>query len=287
MTEVTTETGEVLQTNLPAEKVADLQAKPAETTPEPAKPEAPPASQTIEEQPPKAEAGTEPQAPTEPVKREKPKPIAKLLEDRHNLQEENARLKADLEKATQATTPTTPADVKALAETYGLEEKFVSDLLATLKASVQPELPKEVQDLIAKQKLQQQVEVEEKAFKTDLGRLEATLKDDMLKDPKVQEKLKELAYSDQKAPDGELYHQKPLYELYMNYVKPEIEPGKASAEPARGGSKASGKIVDFAKIASDPQALSEFARTATTEQFDKFHTWQLENQKEPLMKPML
>jgi hypothetical protein len=152
---------------------------------------------------------------------------------------------------------------------------------------VSPQLPKEVQDLVEKQKAQAEQQAEEQAFKGDLGRLQSTLKDELLKDAKVQEKLQALAYSDEKAPDGEEYYKKPLYELYMNYVKPEIEPGKPSAESGRGGSKAGGKILDFAQIASDPAALAEFSKTATSAEFDKFHKWQLEHQKEPLLKPML
>lgn len=289
MTEIKTESGEVLQTNLPAEKVADLQAQPEQPTPAP-KPEAQPASQTNDEQPPQAKTEPEPvqkeQEQPKPPKREKPKPIAKLLEDRHALRTEIEQLKATIEElSSKPTTVATGDDVKALAEELGADPAILQRIVDLARKGTSPELPKEVQDLIAQNKARAEAEAEEQAFKADLTRLEAALKDDQLKQPEVQKKLQELAYSDEKAPDGEPYYKKPLYELYMNYVKPEVEPGKPSAEPARGGSKASGKVLDFAEIASNPELEAEFARTATSEQFKKYHDWQLEHQKEPLRKP--
>lgn len=290
MTDVIAEDGSKMETNLPADKVADLQAKPAPAA-EPAKPAAQPASQTDDEPEP---AKTEPEAPTgeptvEPVKREKPKPIAKLLEERHTLREENAKLKADLEKAAQKPASVTPESIQAILDKHGVDDAnkaFVNDLVAAIQAGINPQLPKEVQDLIATQKAAAEATAEEQAFKTDVSRLQRSLKDEQLTDPKVVEKLKALAYSDEKAPDGEEYYKKPLYELYMNFVKPEVEPGKPSAEPSRGGSKAGGKVLDFADIQADPAKLADFAKNATSEQFQKFHTWQLEHQKEPLVKPM-
>lgn len=288
MTDVVTEDGSVMETTLPADKVADLQAqKEPEKAAEPAKPEAQPASQTEDEP---AKAKTEPEQPkteqVEPPKREKPKPIAKLLEDRHALREENERLKADLAKLSkQPDNAATDGDIQALADELGADPAVLQKIVDAARKGFQPALPKEVQDLIAKQKQMEEQQAEETAFKTDVSRLKNTLKDELLADPKVAEKLKELAYSDEKAPDGEPYFKKPLYELYMNYVKPELEPGKQSAESTRGGSKGTGKVLDFAQIANDPQLLSEFSQNATKEQFAKFHQWQLEHEKEPLKKP--
>ena len=276
-----------METTLPAEKVADLQAeKPKETTEPASKPEPQQASQTEDEEP---QAKAEPETPKEQTvepKREKPKPIAKLLEDRHALREENEALKkqiADLSK--QPDNAATDDDIKALAEELGADPSVLQRIVDAARKGFTPQIPKEVQDLVAAQKAQAEAQAEEQAFKTDVSRLQSTLKDELLEDPKVQKRLQELAYSEEKAPDGEPYFKKPLYELYMNYVKPEVEPGKASAESTRGGSKGTGKVMDFAEIAADDQKLSEFVKTATAAQFEKFHQWQLEHEKEPLKKP--
>lgn len=288
--------GSKMETTLPAAKVADLQAKP-ETTAEPAKPAAQPASQTEDEpDPAKPEAKPAPQEPAkpEPAKREKPKPIATLLQKKHNAEQERdaaiartKELEDQLAKLSQQpASAATTDDIKALAEELGADPAILQKIVDVARKGFQaPQLPKEVQDLIAQNKAQSEQQAEEEAFKADLGRLQGTLKDELLAKPEVQQKLQELAYSEEKAPDGEPYYKKPLYELYMNFVKPEHEPGKPSAEPAQGGSKGSGKVLDFAEIAADPAKESEFARTASKEQFAKFHAWQLENQQEPLKKP--
>lgn len=280
-----------METNLPADKVADLQAKPAPAA-EPAKPAAQPASQTDDEPDPAKPAGVPaPQEPAqpEPVKREKPKPIAKLLEERHTLREKVAKLEAELEKAAAQPPSQAKADrLTALKEKYSgvVDDQLLTDIIEAARDGLQaPQLPKEVQSLIAREQAAQAEAAENQAFDDDFGRLAKSIPDPEIKDPKAKEKLKQLAYSEEKAPDGEPYFKKSLVELFYSFVKPEIEPGKPSAESSQGGSKASGKVLDFAQIAADPAALSEFAKTATKAQFAKFHAWQLENEKEPLRKP--
>jgi len=294
MTEVAMEDGSTMETNLPAEAVADLQAETPKDQPADPKPEAQPASQTNDEQPPKAETETkipEQEPQSEPAKREKPKPIAKLLEERHNLREENDKLKSELEKFSQGKpSEVTASNIQEILEKHGIDDAnkdFINDLVAAIQKTVTPQLPEELNSLLAEHKANQMAKAEEQAFKADVGRLQTTLKDELLSKPDVQQKLQELAYSTDKAPDGEEFYKKPLYELYMNYVKPEVEPGRQSAEPLKGGSKAGGKVVDFAEIANDPAKLTEFAETATSEQFKKFHAWQLEHQQEPLRKPLI
>ncbi len=143
-------------------------------------------------------------------------------------------------------------------------------------APVNTGLPKEVQELLAERQQQKELEAEAEGFENDYGRLAATVGDEGLKDLKVKDRLLELAYSEEKAPDGEEYYKKPLYELYMKYVKPEIEPGKPSAEPSRGGSKSSPQVIDFQEIfdRDDPKEIEAMSE----EQFSAFHQWLTDKQ---------
>jgi hypothetical protein len=81
----------------------------------------------------------------------------------------------------------------------------------------------------------------------------------------------------EKAPDGEPYYQKELSELYFGFIKPEIEPGRKTAESGRGGSEqAQGKVVDFEEISKNDTMKEEFAKTASPEEFAKFQKWERE-----------
>jgi len=294
MTEVVSEDGSKMETNLPAEAVADLQAKPAEPAAEPAKPveaQKPPVEAPKTEEP-KVEKPAEPEAPQQRGK--KASPIQNLLNQRHDLEtqletERAAKVELEAKIAELSKRPVTQATdnkLKALAEKYQLPEEFVQEMVDAARDGMKPELPKEVADLVAKQQEAAVIEAEQQGFDNDYTRLQGTLKDETLKNPEVKDKLMELAYSTEKAPDGEPYFQKPLYELYMNFVKPEVEPGTVSAERSRGGSKAGGKVTDFAAIKADPAAMEEFARTSTPEQFDAFQKWDRETSGDtPLRKP--
>jgi hypothetical protein len=256
---------EVIKTDLPAEAVADLQ-QPAEQPQEPAK-----APEQAPEQPDKpAEAPAEDPKPAEEPKEEtpeeqqqrdpegkftrKPKPIANLLEKKHELEQQleaerkaRAELEARLAQGQEPHSPQSDDDVKALAEEYGLDEELVTKLVNTARKGIQPELPQEVQQLLAERQAEKEQQAELQAFNTRLSSLSKTFKDEPLSDPKVREKLLELAYSTEKAPDGEPYFKKELSELYFAFIKPEVEPGKPSAEPSRGGSQAT-EVVDFEEI---------------------------------------
>ena len=244
-----------------------------------------PAPETTE--PPKVE----PEKTEEPAKPEavveRPKkagPIAKLLEDRHALETENADLKRKLEEASkQPASPQTTADVKQLAEEYGIDETLLQKIVDTTRASVNPELPKEVQDLIADIQARKQQEEELSAFNKRVDSLAKTLPDESFSDPKVREKLLELAYSTEKAPDGEPYHQKELSELYFAYIKPEIEPGKPSAETSPGGTQAT-KVIDFEEIYNRDNPKDIEAMDSAT--FEKYNTWVRDNKetKTPLRR---
>jgi hypothetical protein len=260
MTQVTMDDGSKIETDLPAEAVADLQQpaeqpKPEETpNPAPEQPEKP-AEPNAEKPTPEA---PKPQAPvSEPAPSRKAKPIANLLAKNHDLEEQletERKAKADLEAklaqiSEQPSNPQATADVKALADKYGMDENILADIVAAARNGIKPELPKEVQDLIAKQQEQNFVDAEMAGFEQDLGRLQKTFKDEAsLADPKVRDRLLELAYSTDKAPDGEPYFQKPLHELYFSFIKPEVEPGGPSAEPSQGGSQQQTKVLDFQDI---------------------------------------
>jgi hypothetical protein len=294
MTQVQAEDGSTIVTDLPAEKVADLQQPAPEPAAEPAKPaeaETPPAKEPKTEEPadPAKEPAKEPEPqPTTPVERPQKKltPFQTLLDKKHEAETQRDQAladKAELEAKLQQLSEQKPGaatdgDIAALAEELGADPAVLEKIVAVARKGMKPELPKEVTDLIAKQQQQEQVEADHQTFKADVGRLQTTLKDELLKDPAVQEKLQALAYSTEKAPDGEPYYQKPLYELYMTYVKPEAEPGKPSIEPARTGPNAGGDVMDFQQIHNDDAQLDEFAKTATAKQWAAYTKWRDEKQ---------
>jgi hypothetical protein len=270
---------EVIETDLPADAVADLQ-QPVEPA-EPAKVEEAPAQTPVEpEEPAKPEAETEPKP--EPVQ-ERPKkvgPIADLLEKKHEAEERAAQAEAkaaDLEAkiaqfSQQPQNAQTDDKIKAFAEANGIDESIVNGLVQLAREGLSPQLPKEVQDLIAERNAEKQQQEELQAFNKRVDSLAKTLPDEQFSDPKVREKLLKLAYSTDKAPDGEPYYQKELSELYFAYIKPEVEPGKVSAEPSHGA-KTGGEILDFEQIHGDEAKLEEFAENATSEQWASYTKW--------------
>ena len=254
-----------------------------------------------EKAPEQTEAPSEPQKPAEPkaedaspekVERpQKAKPIADLLSKKHEAEEraskaeaENAELKAQIAKLSEAT-PSVQTDdkIKALAEKHGIDETVLSDIISAAREGVNPQLPKEVQDLLAERQAEKVQQAELTAFNKRVDSLATTLKEDSLNDPKVREKLLKLAYSTEKAPDGEPYFQKELSELYFGFIKPEIEPGTVSAEPSRGGSKAT-EVVDFEEIYNrdDPKDIDKMDSPT----FEKYITWVRSNKetKTPLKR---
>lgn len=291
MTEVTLEDGSKMETNLPAEAVADLNA-----TTEPEAKESEPSQKS--EEPAKAEpeakteepAKQEPEVKPEPQKREKPKPIANLLSKLH--EEREAREAAERRAAEAEAKLGKPADApaaeptdkaKALAEKYGLEEQFVQDLLSSLTPQQQSQLPKEVQELLAERQAEKQQRAELAEATTRIEKLAKAFPNEPIAQHK--DKLLELAYSDQAAPDGEPFYKKELAELYFGYIKPETEPGTVSAEERQPGNGVKATVVDFEQIYSDPAKLEEFATNATSEEFAKFQAWSREKHgKEPLIK---
>lgn len=278
---------EVIVTDLPAEAVADLQ-QPAEA-PEVKEPEKAP------EQPEKpAEAkAEEPAKPAEAPKAEgeqpepkgkftKPKPIASLLEKKHELEtalSERDQQIADLnqklqELSKQPNNASTDDDIKALAEETGVDENVLAKIVTVARKGIQPHVPPEVQQLLAERQREKEIAAEEAAFTKRVDGLSTSLKDDLLKKPEVREKLKELAYSTDKAPDGEPYFQKEIAELYFAYVKPEFEPGVATAEPSKGGSQqAKGEVVDFEELLKDDSKMEDFALNAPRDEWAKFVKW--------------
>jgi len=231
---------------------------------------------------------TETPAPAEdPQRYKKAKPIADLLSKKHELEtaleterREKQELQAKLQAVSEQPKPMTDTDLKALAEEYQVDETFLQRVIETARKG--NELPKEVQDLLQEREIQKQTEAESQAFNKRVDSLATALKDDSLKDPNVRQKLMELAYSTQTAPDGEAFHQKELAELYFGFIKPEIEPGKTSAESSRGGSKTT-TVVDFEDIArrDDPKDFEAM----DDETFTKFNKWMEErNGKTPLRR---
>ena len=238
-------------------------------------------------EPEKTEEPAKPEAVTEPVK-ERPKkagPIATLLEKKNNAEQraeaaeaEAAELRQKLEQAaSQPSSPEATADVKQLAEEFGIDETLLQRIVDVSRASDKAELPKEVQDLLHERQAERQQEAELTAFNKRVDSLAKTLPDESFSDPKVREKLLELAYSTEKAPDGEPYYQKELSELYFAYIKPEIEPGKPSAEPSQGGTQAT-KVIDFEEIYNrdNPKDIEDMDSPT----FAKYQTWLRENGKE-------
>jgi transposase-like protein len=282
---------EVITTDLPPEAVADLQTPPAEQPQEPAKEPEKPTEQPVET------PDEEPQKPVEAPKAEEPPrdsegrftkkatPIAKLLERSHQAEEratqaeaKAAELEAQLQKlSTQAPSVQTDDKIKALAEKHGIDAEVLADIVATARDGLSPELPKEVQELIKERAEQKQQQAEQAAFDTRLASLAKTFPSEQFNDPKVKEKLMELAYSTEKAPDGEPYYQKELSELYFAYIKPEVEPGRVSAESPTGG-KSGNEILDFEQIHGDEARLEEFAKSASSEQWASYAKWRDEKQ---------
>lgn len=305
VTTVVTESGEKIETTLPPEAVADLQApKPAEKPAEPAKPAAQPASQITDEQEPAAQAAVEPQKPADQQqkpqdgqpprdpntgkfdKKPKPGPIATLLEKKHQAEQRaeaaEARTKElEAKLATVAQQPASPAAtnrVKALAEKFGIDETLLAEIVATaregLDSDLEVQLPKEVQDLLTERAEQKEHDAELAVANTRITKLAGLFKDEPIAAHK--DKILALAYSTEQAPDGERYCDKELSELYFGFVKPEIEPGKPSAESSRGGAGATMGVVDFQAILDrdDPKEIEDMS----PEQFRAYSKWMTEKQ---------
>ena len=278
---------EVIKTDLPADAVADLQQPAEQAEPQVEKPKVEPAPESTvnpekTENPAEAKAD-ESAAKTSKVEEQskdsqgrytaKPKPIATLLQKKHDLEVENAELKQKLEETSrQPASPQATADVKQLAERYGIDETLLQEIVDTTRAGMKPELPKEVQDLLADHQKRKQEQEEETHFNADYDSLVRTFDSEPLKDQSVKDKVLALAYSTELAPDGVPYYQKPLHELYFKFVKPEIEPGKPSAESSQGGTQAT-KVLDFEEIHNDDAKLEEFARTASPEKWQAYVKW--------------
>jgi len=180
------------------------------------------------------------------VKPRKAGPIADLLTKKHEAETraqaaeaKAAELEAKLTQISESpASPQADATVQALSEKYGLEPEVLTDIINAARAGVNVELPKEVQDIIAERNLAQAQEAETKAFDNRVERLAKLFPNEPIKAQR--EKLMALAYSDQTAPDGERYIDKELSEIYFGYIKPEVEPGKASGEAGQtSGTRAS------------------------------------------------
>lgn len=269
-----------VKTTLPAAELADLTPK-VETPTEAKTEEVKPAE-------PKTEEPKTPVAPIEPAPKEpeapkaKAKPIAKLLEKAHDAEtraeaaEKRAQeLEAKLsEVAAKPASPQASADLKAIAEKYNIAEEVLTEIAAAARAGLKsPEIPKEIYDLIEQRKQEQEQQAEISAFDARVSRLATVFKDEPIKEQR--DKLLELAYSTEKAPDGEPYFQKELSELYFQFIKPLVEPGKKSAEPSRSGSGEASVVLDFAEIQNDPVAIEKMS----DEQFNEFSKWMQKTQK--------
>lgn len=280
MTQVTMDDGTVANTDLAPEAVADLQTveAPKEETPKAPEPTDKPAEVKAEE--PKAETPKEPESqPVVTPRAKKASPIANLLATKHDLETEleaSNKAIADLEAkvAELSKQPaTTTDDIKTVAQKYNLDENALADIVAAARKGMPTSLvlPKEVQDLLKERENQKIIDAETQSFNTRLDGLAKTLNDEQLKDPKVRDKLFALAYSTEKAPDGEPYVQKELAELYFAFIKPEIEPGKPSAEPSRGGTQSQAKIIDFQEVhdRDNPKDIDDM----DDETFSKYSSW--------------
>lgn len=278
-------------TTLPAEALKDLTPKDEAKTEEvkqAAKADAEPKAEPAKVEEPKAEVT--PEAKEETKKPSKPKPIADLLAKKHEAEQaleetraENVRLQAELANLSKKPATTTPAQLKALAEKYTVDENFLADMLEVVKATTKPEspgLPKEVQDLITAHKADKEAQAELHAYEARLASIQSTFKDEPIGAHK--DKLMELAYSTEKAPDGIPYYQKELTELWFGYIKPTIEPGKKSAESTRGGTTQAAPVLDFSEIQNDPVAIEKMDEAT----WKKFQTWMQEHQKgSPMRRP--
>lgn len=279
MTQIETVDGPIV-TDLPEDAVADLKVTPeANPTPAPEPDKQP--EPTVEPAKPEAVADPPPPAPERP---KKAGPIADLLEKKHDAERKRdealartAELEAKLAQGSTQAPAQVDDKITALAEKHGIDPEVLADIVATARDGLNPGLPPEVQELIAGLKAEKQQQEELTAFNKRVDSLSATLKDDLLKDPSVREKLQKLAYSTEKAPDGEPYYQKEIAEIYFGFVKPEFEPGKVSAEAPRGG-KSGQEILDFEEILGDEAKMEEFARTAESSQWQAFAKWRDEKQ---------
>jgi hypothetical protein len=285
MTQVNTADGSI-ETELPPEAVADLEVKAPEATPAEGKPE--------EGEKPEPEAPKEPEKPLEePGKTEAPQapkpkkagPIADLLEKRHQAEErasaaekEAADLKAKLATLSQApATPENTDKIKALAEKYGLEPEVLSDIVNVAREGMNPNpgLPQEVQDMLAEHNMDKAQKAETVAFNRRVESLASAIPGEPIKEHK--DKLMELAYSDQIAPDGQRYADMELAEIYFKFIKPEVEPGKASGESnPTGGTRAAAPVMDFQDIfdRDDPKDVENM----DTETFRKYSAWMSDKQ---------
>lgn len=258
---------------------------PAETTPVVEAPAPEPTEPAKVEPEPTVEPAIEPavQEPQAPVERSKPRPIASLLEKKHELEtaletERQARAELEAKIAELSQAPQTPSnieDVKQLAEAYGMDENILADIIKVARKGT--ELPPEVQNLIAERQAEKQQAEELKGFNTRVDSLAKALPNEQFSDPTVREKLLALAYSTEKAPDGEPYFKKELSELYFAYIKPEIEPGKVSAEASQGGTQNATAVVDFEEIFArdNPKDIESM----DSETFNKYNTWVKEHKE--------
>lgn len=243
-----------------------------------------PAEPTADKKP--EETVNPPVDPVEPVT-ERPKKtgaIATLLEKKHEaealnqeLAAKNAELTAKLaDAANQPTAATTDDAIKSLVEEYGFDEDVLNKLATAIRKGITPAIPDELNQLLQERQVEKQQQAELTAFNKRVDSLSKVLPNEALTDPKVREKLMDLAYSTEKAPDGEPYFQKELSELYFGFIKPEIEPGTPSAETSQGGNK-SGAIVDFEDIYTrdNPKDITDM----DSETFTKYNTWVRENKE--------
>jgi transposase-like protein len=286
MIEVQTPDGPI-KTDLPAEEVADLHVTPA-PAPEPAKepePQTPAAEPKAEEPKAPETPKADPPAPAPEPPKGKAKPIANLLSKlneertaREALEKELADLKAKPPTAEPAKPAESTDDIAELAKKHGVTDpSLIKDIIETARKGLpqsNPAIPKEVQDLIAERQQEKEHQAELAAFNTRADKLATVFKDEPIGQHK--DKLLELAYSTEKAPDGERYCDKELSELYFGFIKPLVEPGKPSAEPSRGGSKGSPEIMDFAEILSrdDPKEVEAM----TDKQFAAYSEWMTKTQ---------
>lgn len=273
-------------TNLPADQVADLLPQTGETPAEtPAEPKA--------EEPKTQETG--PQGPKEESPQEKPQedrpqkamPIAKYINEKKEWRSERDQLMAKVQELEAKTAPKTQeegdVDISKFAEEHGLDAALVEGIVSLARKGLK--VPKEIQQIIEEREQEKQVQAETTAFNTRLDKLAKTFPNEPLADPKVKDKLLSLAYSTDKASDGEAYHQKELAELYFGYVKPEVEPGKPSAESSSTVSTRNTEVLDFKEIDEDETKLEKFLATATDEEMNKFMAWQREHHKTPITPP--
>ena len=286
MTEVITDSGEHIVTNLPAESVADIQAKPEPATPAPEQPAPAPvkAEEPVTPAPEKAEVKPEP----ETAKSRKATPIANLLSKlsderiaRETAERRATEAEAKLSQPTPPSTlePKTDTEIEALAKKHGIEDSsLIKDVIEAARkgiSSPQPQsLPKEISDLLAERKMEAEQKAELSAFDTRVTKLGTVFKDEPIGENK--DTLLELAYSTDKAPDGERYCDKELSELYFGFIKPTIEPGTVSAETGRGATGGGTKVIDFQEILDrdDPRDIEAMDDTM----FKSYSKWMTEKQ---------